>query len=443
MSSLLQSDITDDSAAAAYLGYLTSLEQVAKLEPCGLYYQPAAHGPGSDLAHVIARTAGAHRKYYYRSFQQASWTAWEEVKLNIEDNPVVPYVWNGRLLLFWLQIHHKPFTNPSSPGPNLPHSTTKLAGMDLGDIGNCVGQAAGEQTLEQVSAVLCFSEYYNGKWQPAKTSATATPVDLGVVAAGAFQRSAVVLRPWTALHPSDTSLYVQVTSNEWFPSGQWSEPDIDRKDDWREIAGFVLHNTHSAPLRWIDVDRQQLMGPTAARILCDGRALKARYGTSKTGREGYTDVHFNGLFPVQILSSPLPERTVTAQQNVADQWDMPFFVDDAQQTFFVTEHASPTWFKYHTGYGAPTYLTVPDGITSSIPPLVVPRPPVPGGPVLIPTGLADPGLAQDALQNTGTLRAALAAADALTFQGRQIGAAGSIGSAQEQPGIADGKKGQP
>ena len=44
MSSLLQSDITDDTAASAYLDYLTSLEQVAKLEPCGLYYQPAEHG---------------------------------------------------------------------------------------------------------------------------------------------------------------------------------------------------------------------------------------------------------------------------------------------------------------------------------------------------------------------------------------------------------------
>src|SRR6202035_5759769 len=40
MSSLLQGDITADAAASAYLDYLTSLEEVAKLEPCGLYYQP-------------------------------------------------------------------------------------------------------------------------------------------------------------------------------------------------------------------------------------------------------------------------------------------------------------------------------------------------------------------------------------------------------------------
>ena len=40
MSTLLQGDITDDAAASAYLDYLTGLEEVAKLEPCGLYYQP-------------------------------------------------------------------------------------------------------------------------------------------------------------------------------------------------------------------------------------------------------------------------------------------------------------------------------------------------------------------------------------------------------------------
>ena len=42
MSSLLQGDITDDAAASAYLDYLTSLEEVAKLEPCGLYYLPGS-----------------------------------------------------------------------------------------------------------------------------------------------------------------------------------------------------------------------------------------------------------------------------------------------------------------------------------------------------------------------------------------------------------------
>ena len=58
MSSLLQGDITDDAAASAYLDYLTSLEEVAKLEPCGMYYQPGA-ADTDETCYVVARTAGA------------------------------------------------------------------------------------------------------------------------------------------------------------------------------------------------------------------------------------------------------------------------------------------------------------------------------------------------------------------------------------------------
>jgi Neuraminidase-like domain len=467
MSSLLQSDITDDTAAAAYLDYLTSLEQIAKLEPCGMYYQPAGNGSANDVAHVIARTAGAHRKYYYRCFQQGSWTPWEEIKLNIEDNPVVPYVWNGRLMLFWLQIHHKQITDPSDPG--LKHSKTGLADLDLGTLGDSVGQAAKTHTEEQISAVLCFSEYYNGKWQPPKSSDIATPVDLDVVPMGRFQRSAVVLRPWTAVNSSDTSLYVQVTNCDNFPSGLWAtwpifttfsagrtnvasvqafidktiNPIVAVSYDWTKGAGFVLHNTHSAPLRWYDIDWQQLMGPVAARILTGGRTLTAQYGTSKSGSRGYTNTDFSGLSPTQILSGPLPERTVTAQQDVTDQWDMPFFVEDARNVFYVRAGVRPTWFKDFTGYGAPPYLTLAAGVLSAIPALVVPQPPVPRVPVLTPAGLADPGLAQRAVLSTGTLRAALASTGSLTFQRRQIGAAGSIDGTQQQPGIGAEKKGQP
>ena len=57
MSSLLQGDITDDAAASAYLDYLTSLEEVAKLEPCGLYYQPGT-ADTDETSYVVARTAG-------------------------------------------------------------------------------------------------------------------------------------------------------------------------------------------------------------------------------------------------------------------------------------------------------------------------------------------------------------------------------------------------
>ena len=57
LSELLQSDITDDAAQSAFLNYLTKLDEVAKLEPCGLYTAaeiPVAH------SYVVARTTGAN-----------------------------------------------------------------------------------------------------------------------------------------------------------------------------------------------------------------------------------------------------------------------------------------------------------------------------------------------------------------------------------------------
>ena len=104
-SELLQSDITEDRAATALLNYLAKLEEVAKLEPCGIYHVEADPSTANgEVDHVVARTAGAHRKYYYRRHEYGYWTPWEQIKLDIEDNPVIPVVWKDRLLLFWLRI---------------------------------------------------------------------------------------------------------------------------------------------------------------------------------------------------------------------------------------------------------------------------------------------------------------------------------------------------
>ena len=123
MSSLLQGDITDDAAASAYLDYLTNLEEVAKLEPCGLYYQPG-DADTDETSYVVARTAGAHRKYYFRELTSGSWTPWTEVKIDCEDMPITPIVWNGRLFLFWLkmikQTQPKPAQLTSSATPPEP-----------------------------------------------------------------------------------------------------------------------------------------------------------------------------------------------------------------------------------------------------------------------------------------------------------------------------------
>ena len=134
LSALLQSDITGDAATAAYLDYLSSLELIAKLEPCGIYYVPASDGSSGggasdEIAYVIARTSGAHRKHYFRQMQGGAWTPWEEVKIDCEDMPLTPILWNNRLMLFWLRVQR---VQKPQPAVGQPSNGPSGQGADLG-----------------------------------------------------------------------------------------------------------------------------------------------------------------------------------------------------------------------------------------------------------------------------------------------------------------------
>jgi hypothetical protein len=104
---------------APKLNYLSKLEEVAKLEPCGIHYVPATQATRTgEVAHVVARTVGAHRKYFYRRYEYGYWTPWEQIKSDIEDNPVIPVVWNDRLFLFWLRVLKQGSDNVQTPFSN-------------------------------------------------------------------------------------------------------------------------------------------------------------------------------------------------------------------------------------------------------------------------------------------------------------------------------------
>ncbi|WP_169613701.1 neuraminidase-like domain-containing protein [Nodosilinea sp. P-1105] len=211
-SELLQGDITEDAAATAFVHYLEQLDEVAKLEICGMYYEEDESGnPDNDVVHVIARTAGARRTYYYRRQERnITWTPWEKVDLNIEDNPVLPVVWKGRLFLFWLTVIEKAADELMENPPS--------SEEDIGDI------------KIKVTAMLNWSEYYHGKWQPVKTSDLNDPIRLGddFTPSG----SNAFVRAKTALHPI---VYENLLLIDVWHSG-------------KRCDSFLLYNTHSLPL---------------------------------------------------------------------------------------------------------------------------------------------------------------------------------------------------
>jgi hypothetical protein len=444
MSQLLQSDITADTAAQAYLTYLSNLELVAKLDPCGLFYDP-----DTQTAHVIARSAGAHRKYYYRRFVDAAWTPWEEIKLNIEDVPVVPCVWNGRLLVFWLQIHYAAAnSSPEALHTTLPAGSDPLTKVTISSLTGAVADSAPGLMVQNASAVLFWSEYYNGAWQPTKSSDVANPLVLGPFQPGQFDRTTWSLRPWKLSDPNDKSLYLEVTSSP-LPafagagirpiSGTamaaifaWGATDGSR--------GFVLHNTHSEPATWsqapgwvsipddvreVDVDNT---GPTTLTINYDTVPNTGQFGLQKV------------VETLTVLTGNLPAKVELAQPDVANQWWMPFFFGDPRSVFYVTSSQPWVPIGIFNGFGlTETQLSAMDKTADTISPIVVtPAPPQPDPGVQASNVTIDGSLAHSAV-TSGAMRAVIGGGSPILFGSRSIGINGSTDAAPPTPTTPTGQ----
>lgn len=333
-SELLQSDITEDSAAIALVNYLSKLEEVAKLEPCGIHYVEE-----KDISHVVARTAGGNRKYYYRRREYGYWTPWETIKLDIEDNPVIPVIWKDRLFLFWLRILIK---GPQSAQlPSTGNDSRPLTELTTDNIKAVKTQVTAE-------AILCWSEYSHNKWQPTKTSDVNKPALLGSFEPNAFDRSALQLR---AIEGSD-SLTIDISG-----SGN---------------SSFLLYNTHSLPVRKEDMLPSPIFGVfiTASRSLSTSTDIF----TIDYAR-GVWD-HWNlPFFPHlsrRVLENKISDRIIEPRHYLNAVWIAPFFYEDSRHVFYVrTTERSVTVSKWNV-YGSTVYPKLPDILR--VPGLVIVEP---------------------------------------------------------------------
>ncbi|CAM4080751.1 neuraminidase-like domain-containing protein [Vreelandella rituensis] len=118
---LLQNDLTPEYVETVFLNYLKKLDEVARLDICGMYWEGKRDGclRGEGILHIFGRTFSAPHKYFYRRWLEGemgsgTWTAWEALNLNIESDPVdggvhlIPVVFNRRLYLFWPLFTEKP-----------------------------------------------------------------------------------------------------------------------------------------------------------------------------------------------------------------------------------------------------------------------------------------------------------------------------------------------
>jgi hypothetical protein len=389
MSELLQSDITEDSAATALLNYLAKLEEVAKLEPCGFHFVENEPGTADDVAHVVARTAGAHRKYYYRRREGLSWSPWEQIKLDIEDNPVLPVVWKNRLLLFWLKLLKKGPDNPQKPAGN--DKLSELHPSDLDSLGVTV----------TVQAVLCWSEYYNGKWQPAKTSDVERPASLGTWSGtSSFDRSKLFLTS------AEDGAALQIQIGGYVGS-----------------ALFVLYNTHSLPVRAEDLPppTHGFTPPERLRFLESNKGtFSVLYGTVDAQENVFWDER-------PIFNSAIPDHIVEPGNPLQNVWDAPFFFEDSRHVFYVTTTEKTA--SDLPGFGIS--FQSPKATLAGPPPLVMPNPaPTKDRQGSLPRGLS-PGLVDRSpierfVSEDAYIRTGLGTTASVRFGGLKIGPAGAL-----------------
>lgn len=163
-SELLQGDITNENVEDALKGYLFKLDEVARLDVCGMYQEKDSSGKPSML-HVFGRTHNAPYIYYYRTFDNVygNWSAWEKVQVDItgtdEGNThgvhLLPVVINKRLYIFWLLFTRKQDTSRNN---------------------DSTMQQSGDKTQTELSPDfyweinIGWSEYKDGKWTAKKIS---------------------------------------------------------------------------------------------------------------------------------------------------------------------------------------------------------------------------------------------------------------------------------
>lgn len=393
MSELLQSDITEERAAIALLNYLAKLDEVAKLEPCGIYYVENDPGAADDVAHVVARTAGANRKYFYRRREPSGWTPWEQIKLDIEDNPVTPVVWNGRLFLFWLKILKQAPIDPEAM-PTSSTSTQSLANLSLGAIKTDAKSSAKQSTKMTVQAVLCWSEFYNGKWQPARTSDVDRPLGLDqfdLVGPNAFDRSKLKL---AALFYTKGAVRIIVSDG----SGAG--------------ASFFLHNAYSLPeLR--DGKKESHFPPK--------RTMETTTSALKIGYPNSNVAHL-------VLDNAISDRTIEPNHPLAgNPWDAPFFYEDGRHVFYVTtsEHlvTVPSWDDFGIVVGPATMKVDIPGLVLEpvevIPDLAGPIIKQPG------FGTIDPSPIERYITEDAYIHRGIGTIGTVRFGDKEIGPAGS------------------
>ena len=316
-SDLLKADITTELAETAYLDYLKKLDDVARLEIVGCFLQQRTPGdPNDDILHVIGRTNGKTRQYWYRRFEfRTYWTPWEKVTLNIEGDLVLPTMWRNQLFLFWVTAVEKP-----------------RAGNQDSVTGQLANQTWAARSRIDVELTLNWGELYRGKWTSPKSTNMKKPL---------------VVRGLADFHPESLLLFARAFKPEGSSERLVFSVVYYHQDDVKAFS-VVFTSKNASPIVLEDL-------PDGTLITNVGRFYEQEFWE----REEHSRLDSNSLDvpltdltlriqqPPNAIAATKDERLLTkvspfpgwnartVMHPVENQWEAPFFYADEHSTFYV------------------------------------------------------------------------------------------------------------
>jgi hypothetical protein len=252
-----------------------------------------------------------------------------------------------------------------------------------------------------VRAVLCWSEYYNGKWQPTKTSDVNKPTGLkefNPAGTDAFDRSA---------------LHLSVSGG-----GNILKVDIfDQGFSW-----FILYNTHSLPVRKEDSGLSLTIPGGPSRVLgTSGDIFAITYGSG---------IWLAPTLSRQVLKNLISDRTVAPLHPLQNPWDAPFFYEDSCHVFYVTTAEPIVLIPKWNGYDVIRAVTIDKG--KEIPQFVYKYNPIPDpipdlyGPIIKgPFSGGDPAPMVRYVTEDAYIHRGIGSPGTVRFGDKEIGPAGS------------------
>ncbi len=301
---LLQGEINDQTAEAAFRHYLEKLDQVARSEICAVWNE---FGEGDQVdycncLHVVARTAGTPRTYYYRrcfdrQLEGKSWTAWEKVDLDIDEDGgahLVLTMWNQRLFLFWLTFKKESKEQPLNIS----------VGKNVSD------------PLRVWQVHLAWSEYRNGRWSPKRLSKGSIEVDIppapskGLIAAESVGWP--FIRNFVSYFEGFQELSIKTFCDNWnhmsaIAQGEFRFSDCNDEPECSRSDNLEMQNNH----RW------------------DGNSVA-----------GLSEYQLNKN--ITLVAGPMGFRLSSwgiiepqDPQKESFSWPLPIFLADSRRTFYI------------------------------------------------------------------------------------------------------------